>query len=501
MIYAEDLLRIVMLLVFAVLAINLSLVAFVITRRVLRTRFYARKDAARAALSPIVAAALRETDDTRAQRSLEKFRRTAERAALQDLLLAAAEEHPSRVTQLLVDLGYVRLWARKAFGAKRAKQLLMHISDDAPLPEVTRNRSRVLQAIRDTRLFAVERAVAVSYLGKLQPDVAEVFLTEAITDRSTYVARVVIAAIGRLGDVGIPLLVSELRKAAVEETSFSIRSVKTALVRTSIAGFEHFLPLLVHENARLRFLAIDTMREICGRETQVDAIPIPENVRQAVLRYSIADSSADVRARSAGVVRYFREARAVAALERLLQDSNEFVRLHAVRACADPYYVCLLDQVVVLVSDLRWRVREAAVRTLTAHQEAGLEKLSQYFLSTSDRYACEQIVEEMQRTGTVDAIVRSLGREQGSATAEAVCAKLVRLDKVSLLVDALKGNHPVETRQALLQVVSQSQRPQVIAALQEIAAASDDPLRQQAESVLSKAQAAAAAAAAAQGRA
>ncbi len=112
---------------------------------------------------------------------------------------------------------------------------------------------------------------------------------------------------------------------------------------------------------------VDSAREICNRAAEGGVLnknDFSPEFCEAVLGHSAVDTSSDVRARAASIVKHFRDKRAVETLRKLLGDENEFVRLHSVRACADRYYMDLIPEVTKLMKDPKWRVRESAAKAL-----------------------------------------------------------------------------------------------------------------------------------------
>jgi hypothetical protein len=358
---------------------------------------------------------------------------------------------------------------------------------------VTGLYGRARSRVRRLRALSIRRAEAVGNLGRLSPTRVAGFVREALLDPSPLVRQVAIAALGQnqIPD-GVPILLEELSKLVEGMSDLPLRSVKTALVRYPIQEIGHFLPFLNRGNARFRFLAVDSVREIC-RCTAPDTVKkeFPLALRQWFLQKAIQDESADVRARSAVVIGYFRDEPASQGLCRLLKDEDEFVRLHSVRACADTYYAELIPGLLECVTDRKWRVREAAVRTIATFGAEGIRQLQLLFLNTTDRYASEQIAEELQRSGMLLQVLSALaepGTEEAKL-AERVCARIAGIGMVSLITDSvLCGEGPLPLRRALLDLVSSSPAPQVSAALQKIAAFADDPLQPEAKKILASRQ-------------
>ena len=487
MFHSDSVPFIVRRLALGVATIDIALVAYILYRRALRRRFYAARDAAQARFSTIVNDFLTGRASLDDAFSTMNCRGVAEDEAIKGLLLQGMNNaNRSRSTELLFRLGFVETWARAAFGKERAGQLLEAIKTGRPVPAV--GRIGPWRRFRAFRALSLSRAIAVARLGRLSEQYAQTFLVEGLQDPSSYVGRLSVAAMGRNQfPNGVPLLLEQLKKAVQGESELPVRSIRTALVRYPLAELKHYVPVVNHGSGRLRFLAVDTIREIC-KGTPHDFIDsaFPSELRDWFLCQAIQDPLADVRARSAPVIACFRNPQATAALQILLRDENEFVRLHAVRACADQYYSPLIADLVQRLMDRRWRVREAAVRTLTSFPDAGRQRLEEFFLATTDRYASEQIADELQRSGAAVEIAMSLAaKDPAGKQSEAVCAKFAQLGMSSLLLELLQNKEtqpPV--RELLLKIMARVEVPRLDAVLQRIAQDGSDPLQPRAQALL-----------------
>ena len=491
--------RIVLWLAVAVLSVDIAMVFYILLRRMNRRRYFYWKDAARARFSAPVesflAGAIRVDQLVFA---LQSGRSRPARDAIQGLLTGSLTDSNRReLTTVFLRLGLIRGWAAEAFGGHRARQLMLHIVDGKKLPSGKKPR---FAGIRRRRLFCVGRAQAVAQLGQLDSPFAHVFMNEAMRDPSPYVGRANIAAMGRNREAFVVTVLLETLRQSVEGTSqLPVLPVKTALVRYPVAHLAHFVASLDDPNPRFRFLVVDSIREICeSADRTLGPQDFPEGLIRWFLEKAPVDESIDVRARSARVIRHFHDAGAVSALRALLHDPEEFVRLHTVRACADRYYSELLPDIVRRMTDDRWRVREASVKTLAAFGPVGRQQLAQRFLDTTDRYASEQIAEEMQRGGLVAEMLPGLGSSNGnSLQATSVCAKLVRMGKTSLLTDLLTQEtrmsrwgegtpslDPEQARARLLDILLDAPTPQLMTAIETLADRKHDHLCSRAQDLL-----------------
>lgn len=504
MLNLEHLLRIVLWVSFSVLLVDFLLVMFILRRRLSRWLYFKKKDAAvKEFVGPIqrFLAQHLAADDLLA--TLQSAPDAAERDAIRDLLLESLEGSARKpVTEILFRLGYVEIWAREAFGRRRAGELIHHVVTQEALPPAPMLR---FPSIRRLRLFCVRRARAVHQLGHLDASFSQVFIREALRDPSAYVIRANVAAMGsNQQGYEVPILLELLRHTVKGSNDVPVTSIKTALVRHSISHLDQFVPFLGDTDPHYRFVIVDTIRQVCDAAGfALNTRDFPESLYQWFVDKAAHDESVDVRARSARVVRHFHDAAATVTLRAMMLDRNEFVRLHTVRACADPYYSELLGDIARRITDPRWRVREASVKTLAAFGKAGRQQLARYFLGTTDQFASEQIIEEMQRSGIIAEMLPALSGEDGEFTlAMNVCSKMVRMGKTSLLTDILGREmrlsrwapaslsaEPLtrsaqKARAQLLELLLASPTADLMSALRSLAERKDDQLSTRAQAAL-----------------
>jgi HEAT repeat protein len=490
LLFIEDLASLVLWLLATVLSLNLLFLLFIFYRRLGRKRYYEDKDSARSRYTRVVAEFVdNEISVERAVQVLEEATSRAEHDAVQEMLLAQEDDNNAeRISQVFFGLGYVERWAKQGFG-RRAKALVERSMKREKVAISTAVKRNLLTPLLKTRMFAVPRAAALEALGRLAPEYAQVFTAEALHDPSAEVRRIAIAAMGRnRHPAAIPLLFDELLKAVQMHNDVSLRSTKTALVCYMLEDLRHFVPYVTHPNRRMRFFVVDTVREICNKASRhmlLNKNDFPQDIYDAFLDKAMRDEFADVRARSAAVIKHFRDKRALQALRTLLSDENDFVRLHSVRACQDRYYGELVPDMVRRLSDTRWRVREAAVKALAAFGASGSNELYKYFIGTKDQYVSEQISEEIQRAGLTADIVAALAHGgEDRDLAMAVAKKLVLMEKTSLLVSATAGLTEPEPRILLMDALMLRPTEDYMVVLDGIANNDDGPVGDKARALL-----------------
>ena len=478
--WLEDIATVVLWLIVAVVAVNLVFLCSVVYRRLARGHYFRQKDEARRRWQPVVERFVRwELSQGAAAEQLAQARSRAERHAVREMLLArSAPDTCDRVTALLFALGAVTNWAKAAFG-QRASGVLMSALAIGHIPFPQRRPGRLLDGLARTRLLYVPRAVAVDALGRLAPDFAEVFALAALEDPAGEVRRVALLSLGRNRRVaGIAPLFSALEEALAgqpgEGRATSARSAKAALVCYGLGHLRRFVPYLRHRDPESRFYAVDIVREICAREAHAGKLgrsDFPGELYEIFLEELARDDAADVRARSAPVIGHFHDIRSSIALRHLLGDENEFVRLHAVRAAADPCYPELLPVLLERMTDRRWRVREAAVRAVSGRGAEARQMLFREFAASTDRYESEQITEELERSGLVRQVLGELGEGgKKGEVAMAVCRRMVAVGRTALLqAYLLQGGEATPSRRMLLEAFAAGRGEETERALERIA--------------------------------
>jgi HEAT repeat protein len=496
LIFLENLTDLALWLLLMVLWVNFLFLCFLAYRRVVRLRYYKAKDAARERYSSLVEQfGTGDVTPAVAATVLRNATTEPELDVIHEMLFTSGIEDSEAVTELLIALGSVERWSREAFGRKRGPQVMRRAlhRETVVLPKSAGSRS-VLARLKGLRFRSVHRAKAVDYLGHLTPALSLAFDAEALQDPSPEVRRLAVTSLGRNGHPGaIPLIVEELERGLGRGSDVSLRSAKSALVGYQMADLHYFIPYLRHANSRLRFFMIDAVRDICAKSTargMLNKNDFPIELYEICLAELVHDDNPDVRARTAVVIRNFRDARSVAALRVLLRDENEFVRLHAVRACADRHSPGFMVDVSERLGDMRWRVREAAVKALIVWGSSGEDQLFRYFISATDHYACEQLADEMQRAGMLPPLLEVIGSSGPRAdTASGVVQKLVLLEKDSMVLQAVTSPElPESSRLRLLDIVTMAARPETYSALAIVAESDPGPVGDKAAVLLQDAQ-------------
>jgi HEAT repeat protein len=485
--------QIVLWLAVLITSLNVIFFFFLLHRRATRRRHFIEKDAAHDRYrDSIDGFALGQLQVDQVAVVLNDAKSAAEREVVYQMLFAASNpENTGRISDLLFLLGFVDQWARIAFGRKAAPDLVKSALSGGT--EAAVHWPGWLAPIYRMKFSAVPRALAINNAGRLSPRHAHPFLRAALKDPSSQVRRVAIENMGRNRyPDAIPLLVEELQRAVEERNDLSLRSLKAALIGYRLEDLEQFLPFLTSPNRRSRFFVIDAIRQICDRAAQKSHLTkndFSPNLCRAVLENCQFDEFEDVRARSAYVVKHFRDQGAIDMLRSLMQDKNEFVRLHTLRACADRFFADLIPDIVVRLTDERWRVREAAVEALHDMGSKGRQTLFRFFTECTDQFAAEQACDEFQRRGIVPELLAAMaaGGDEG-LLAEEVARKMATMGKTSLLLSNLTNSDSFTVSVALMDTLAISPTTELISVLSALSQQNSGQISSKARQVLQRIQ-------------
>jgi HEAT repeat protein len=474
--FIEDVAQLLRWLLAFTVGANLLFLWVVVERRLRLQRYFLIKDSAREEARGQVEAFARGDlsveDMVRLRRDITS---RPVRDAVHELLFAArTPANATRISELLFAFRSVDRWAAKAFGRTRGQQLVARaIAREAPeLPDEP--PLGITGRVRRVKVFAVPRALVVEQLGHLAPEFAQVFLVEATVDPSLDVRQQAVAAMGRAKHPPlIPYLMAELERSLETHRDVSWRSLKIALTSFRLQDLQGFVPFLDHANPVMRFTVVDIVRHItmeAAREGRLNKNDFSPDLYTAFLDRLVIDSSADVRARAASVIRHFRDQRSLRALRRLLADDNEFVRLHAVRAVADRYYTDLLPDLSRRLLDSSWRVREAAIRSVLPFGTSGLNELYRVFLQSEDEETAQQITDGLQRSGAMPTLLAALTSDNlQSSVASAVCQKMAMLGQTVYLNRALASVDDPNVRLGLMDALMKAPDEEYLGVLRSLA--------------------------------
>ena len=354
------------------------------------------------------------------------------RAQMVEQLLFDGKSPPSNrvrvLRRLAMDFGVVELW----------EGTLLRCSEPVSWRQAVSRPERALGRIR--AFHFLRRAQSAERLGLIGHAPSWPLLVGALEDPQAQVRSAAAFALGAIAEPqSFPALLERLQNIVlIPSAGLSLRHIKAALVCFPLRQASELVGLLQHPHPRVRFLAADVVREMVDRSrctAGAEEVPIlkaadfaPE-LASLFLTRLVFDENPDVRARTAPVIARLDDPRATSRLVTLLNDVQWFVRLHAVRALAQPRLISLAEHVTPRLTDANWRVREASVRALLSFGPAGAERLLRHFLTTQDRYSLEQFAEELQRAARLPVPPG----ENGDRGKRQDIQRLIRLGKMTCL--------------------------------------------------------------------
>jgi HEAT repeat protein len=457
----------------ALLLANGFVVGLAIVRRQWRGKYFQRLDQLRELYGPVVGALL--TGRLGYAQGLQALKEISglDREHLIAQLCLKKHPTPAQVPilrQLCEDLGLVKVWQRHLMGQ----------FDVTTIRAAYARPEGMFQLI--TRLHFLLRAKSADNLGLIRHQPSWPLLLKALADPHVDVQTAALRSLAAIREPkSFPRLVERLHDVVLKpSTRLSLRAVKSALVSFPLSQAPDLLPSLRHSHRRIRFLATDIIREMVEREAGsaedyvLDPKVFPTELSEAFLTRLGFDDNPDVRARAVAVIARLADQRSVPLLLTLLADPEWFVRLHTVRALAQPKYLSQAGAIAGHLTDSNWMVREVAVKTLLRFGQAGVTQLYQHFLESEDRYTQEQIASEAQRAGLIPDLLTHYA-EASDGQERQVIERLVEMGKTSYLVTFLISSADSNLRRKFLEQFGHKPDPQIQAWARHLAQHETDP--------------------------
>jgi hypothetical protein len=312
------------------------------------------------------------------------------------------ERQLALLQSLCIELGLIELWQDRSADGRSAAEALPRKVAAAKFP----GRAVVRYLLR---------AKSIRNLGKLRHRPSWPLMVHAVNDHHPDIQSLALRSLGAMGVAdSFPLLCQRLQTVIQEKSSLPpLTALRAAMANFDLSCAPALLPLLRHPDRHLRMQAMEILRSMVSREAHrrprlslTRELLTPEMVN-LLLTVLAVDLSAEIRARAADIIVYVADPRSTSVLHDLLLDHHWFVRLHTVRALAhlrhstEPEHL----QVGDCLRDPHWQVRETAIHTLLAFGQHGRDQLYKYFLTSTDAGTRAQIVEVMERTGLMSALV------------------------------------------------------------------------------------------------
>jgi len=297
-----------------------------------------------------------------------------------------------------------------------------------------------------------DRRKALLSLGRMQLPEALPALAEALDDSSE---EVVVDAIRALGLAGTPeageRIVQRIVNRPVQCPSLPLQG---SLVNCFRGQPSRLLKLIGEAGDAVRPVLARALAEVASPKTAGD------------LRDLADDPLPDVRASAARVLSAVRPSYVVPALTELAADPEWFVRLRAMVALGDLRSARAIPVLIGGLCDANRMVRLRAASALAQLEGEELTVL-RLAMQTSDRYALQALVSELERSGRIGRLVGSLARSQ-TALAEAALAAALQGGAARFLTDSMLSHRSARVRKKLMMILSRCQDPAFLDYLEQI---------------------------------
>ncbi|MGQ9509837.1 MAG: HEAT repeat domain-containing protein [Thermodesulfobacteriota bacterium] len=245
-----------------------------------------------------------------------------------------------------------------------------------------------------------ERALAAERLGIMGGSKESVkVLLRALKDPSKEVRSISLRSLAQIADENfLPLLIEELPYMATPEKGVFGLTLKNALLKIGESILPFLLPQIKEYPLDILSMVIESLGEIGSPK----AVP--------VLISLLSHSHPEIRSKAARALGKMKDLSVVPALLRMENEHVWYVRLQVCRALGllkDHRGIHFLMNHLL---DTNWQVRAAAAEALLKIESAAFSAIAQTLKESKDRFAREQIAEEMQRCGIVEELIHSLGQ-------------------------------------------------------------------------------------------
>jgi HEAT repeat protein len=383
------------------LLVILVVISVVFIRRFYKESYYKNLDREREFYAPFVEAIIltpHSVDETLFQNKVNSIKWLA----VEDLLLKALEssDEESRVSVL------------RAF--EKLGIIDVYIAD-------LKSKDRFRASLCAERLGRVNCLRAV-------PELIQALVTD-IAD----LKNMAINSLGLLGDErAIPHLMERFREVIDDKENISGRIIKNALISFGTKAIPLLKKDMESTSWRVRSRVLDVLCEI-------DDPALKELFLEALI-----DPEPDVRAKGARGLGRIKEAGMVLEpLTKLYDDETWVVRYHCVKSLGLIGDKSSVDLFKRAITDSNWQVRRAAAEALGSFGVSAIKELTDVMLRSADRFAREQVAEELQRSGLIYAIIENLRNPSGSKVSEEMLFDVGKNGVISPLLEAMDDDDPV----------------------------------------------------------
>jgi HEAT repeat protein len=270
-------------------------------------------------------------------------------------------------------------------------------------------------------------------LGRIRCARAVPALIKALRSENNDLKNMAVNSLGLIGDESaLGALMERFREIIDEKEDISARIIKNSLISFG----SHAVPYLMRELEsslwRVRSRVLDILCEI------------DDPALKEVFLKALKDMEPDVRAKGARGLGIIKEADGtLEPLTRLYEDEVWIVRYYSVKALGligDKSSVGLFKRAI---TDSNWQVRRAAAEALGAFGVPAIKELTDVMLRSNDRFAREQVAEELQRSGLIYVIIENLKNPSGATVSEAILFDIGKNGVISPFFEAMDDPDPV----------------------------------------------------------
>ena len=376
----------------------------VLIRRFYKESFYKSLDREREIYAPFVEALISSPSSVDESLFQNKFN-SIKWLAVEDLLLksldGADDDRKANVLRAFEELGIIDVYLRDL-----------------------KSRDRYRASLCAERLGRIRCARAVPEL-----------MAALVTDISD-LKNMAINSLGLLRDArALPPLMERFRELIDEKENISGRIIKNALISFGAKAVPFLMDDMKSSSWRVRSKALDILCEIEDPGLKV------------VFLEALTDTEPDVRAKGARGLGRIKEAELVVEpLTKLYDDETWVVRYHCVKSLGLIGDKSSVDLFKRAITDSNWQVRRAAAEALGSFGVSAIKELTDVMLRSNDRFAREQVAEELQRSGLIYAIIENLRNPAGSKVSEEMLFDVGKNGVISPLLEAMEDPDPVMRR-------------------------------------------------------
>jgi hypothetical protein len=322
------------------------------------------------------------------------------------------------------------------------------------LQEFVRRSGLLDKRIREVRTFrGWPRRQSLVALSRMRTPESIPALAEALERAEGEMA---VDAIHALGQVGIPRAAEPILRRT---SNGGLHCPPQVLQGALLSCYRIHAPALlsrVHE-------ADDATRPVLARVLAEVAHP---KMKGDLLTLA-ADPLAEVRAAAARVLPVMRPHYALQTLARLAADKEWFVRLRAVVALGDLGERRSIPALIHGLCDENRLVRLRAAASLVRF-EGEEERVLQLAMRTRDRYALQALVSEMERSGRIPDLVAALADDGRRALAEPALFAALQGGSMTLLIDLMLHHADRRVRNRLARLLAASGDTALLAHLEQV---------------------------------